>query len=34
MANKLVFCFMCLILRLGEAGVSITNAKGDLTKKV
>jgi len=33
MANKL-FCFFVLVLRLGEARVSMTNAKEDATEKV
>jgi len=33
MANEL-FCFLRLILRLREARVSMTNAKGDAPEKV
>ena len=33
MANEL-FCCLCLILRLGEARVSATNAKGGAPEKV
>ena len=32
MANKLLFCFLCLSLRLGEAQVSATNKRGQLKK--
>ena len=31
MSNKTLFCFPCLILRLGEARVSLTNKKLEKT---
>jgi len=34
MANKLLFCFLCLNLRLDEAQASVTNVKGGSTGKV
>jgi len=34
MRNWLLFCFLCLTLRLGEAGVAMAEAKGTGTKKV
>ena len=33
MANKFLFCFLGFILRLHEARVSVTDAKGGLLKK-
>ena len=32
--NKLLFCFSCLVVRLGEARLWASNAKGDATEKV
>jgi len=34
MRNWLLFCFLCLSWRLGEAGVAMADAKGTATKKV
>jgi len=34
LANKLLFCLLCLILRLSKARLSMTNAKVDAIEKV
>jgi len=34
MEKRLVFCFLCLIVRLAETQVSMTNAKGGEPKIV